>query len=190
MTRGTFYLIHNYKTDSILFSSCEFNGDMYPGGHYEEAVSLLSHVRSAADFYKIAFVFDKRNFHYAEQENSSFFSFDRKVMIANTIPKLSHISFNKNTVIDMRINYFENWFSDYLFFRIIGEAPVQFIDTDGKPYFAQPGETITFNFGQFVDLFNTENKSVMTSINKDTHKLQTSGTSGAANDTKIRVEVV
>ena len=41
MTRGSFYLLGEKK----VYVSVEFNGDMYPGGNYEEAVDMFKRIK-------------------------------------------------------------------------------------------------------------------------------------------------
>lgn len=138
MTRGTPYLITSYESWSELINCSEFNGDMYPTGHYEEMVSKLERVEYTPDFYLAMLAFDRWNFNY-QNEKSDYFTFHRKVEKHD----------KAQLVIDFNDDYFEKWFSDYIFIKVKGKD-VKFIDRDKKTIVGTNGQVLVFNFGYYM----------------------------------------
>ncbi len=159
MTRGTLYLINSQKDYTTLYQTCEFNGDMYEGGHYEEAVERLLRVEHPADFYKESLAFDEKNFQYQDEKNG-YFNFKRNnIFVGTDKPKQEkYVSIHEATgdmEIDLSVDYYEYWFSDYLFFKVTGTRPVVFKTADGKQQMAvAPGNVVTFNFGNDMKIID------------------------------------
>lgn len=138
MTRGTFILLENER----IKKSVEFNGDMYPGGHYEEAVELLDTVFTTKDFEKIVKKFNSNNHQYKG-----------KLILDYGI----YSDFNVYGVSSELINFDEDYFkysiSDYVYLRNISNRNFRIIlasdfeDTVILP----PNKTMVFNFGRRVE---------------------------------------
>lgn len=101
MTRGTFYLISDYH----YFKSCEFNGDMYPDGHGRLAKELLDRVETTQGFYKMVAYFNDINHKYTDEYPLV------RVEMAKDLDKW----------LDMSNNYFDFWFSDWIFIKNISK---------------------------------------------------------------------
>lgn len=154
MTRGTLYLVSSHKEWARLDECSEFNGDMYPTGHYENAVKGLQAVKNHVDFYKMVFNFDKEEGFNYQDEGNGYFRFDNKLIFSNQ-DKDKNAKFWINNAIEMggdnsTIDYFDYWFSDYVFFKVIGNTPIAFRDTNGIEIIVQPDEVIVFNYGRFM----------------------------------------
>ena len=136
MTRGTPYLILKNK---VVYSE-EFNGDMYGSpkdikelqetGHYPEMINRLAKVKDEKDFKTQIKEFNKQNHNY---ENFKFF-----------IDKIKNL--------DMSKDYFENFFSDYLFFKNCSDKTEILIDKNGKQIEIGKGQIATFNFGNLIEV--------------------------------------
>lgn len=130
MTRGTFYLI----TQENTYASVEFNGDMYPGGHYGDALVMLDNVESLEDFEKGVRLFNKEHHDYPE---------DEVYVEANS----------KSSPFDMVDNYIENWFSDWIFVKNISGVTISFkcknYVGNEITYLLPNNKLATFNFGKF-----------------------------------------
>lgn len=131
MTRGTFYLITNEK----LYSSTEFNGDMYPDGHGKVAKEMLEKVNSLKEFREMVKTFNKQEeFNYTEElvyEN------DLKVL---------------DKYCDFNYKYFELgadfcWFSDWLFIKNISDKEYVFIYQNKEKETVKKGQLLISNFG-------------------------------------------
>jgi hypothetical protein len=131
MTRGTFYLI----TDNLFYESIEFNGDMYPEGYGDRAFELLKQVKSPAEFKAMVQQFNKEAHNYPENQIEFF---ERP---------LSFLQGQK----DMSKNYYDFWFSDWLFIKNISSNPITFTLTDKSKYEVQPEETVRLNFGSLPE---------------------------------------
>lgn len=117
MTRGQITII----TKSKVMTSIEFNGDMYMptskwAGHGKTVINALKKVYDVATYmYEVA-KFNKDHHHY------------------NDIDKLTY-EMGLETL-DFTKNYFENWFSDYVYIKNITSESVKLItnitDEDGN----------------------------------------------------------
>lgn len=136
MTRGTLVLIMN----NAIISSCEFNGDMYPDGHGKVVYDLLKEVKSKEDFEKVVKDFNDECFQY---KDNLFYKKDLKWF--EQAKSLSHA-------------YYDNWFSDWLFFKNISDDSVIITDCNGKKIEIQPDGVYAFNFGNDPD---TEDKKYL-----------------------------
>lgn len=100
MTRGQITII----TKSKVMTSTEFNGDMYMptkkwSGHGRTVINALKRVNDVATYqYEVA-KFNKENHHYNDLERLTY------------IMDLETLDFTKD--------YFENWFSDYIYIKNI-----------------------------------------------------------------------
>jgi len=137
MTRGTFILLENER----IQKSVEFNGDMYPGGHYEEAVELLDTVFTTEDFKEIVKKFNSNNHQYG----------DKLILDYETYSDSNFYGINYE-LINFDENYFECFFSDYLYLRNISNRNFRIIlASDFKDIvILPPNKTMVFNFGRRV----------------------------------------
>lgn len=144
MTRGTFYLI----TGERIIASCEFNGDMYgspkdkpelqKAGHYKEAIRRLKKVKTIQDFKEAIRAFGKANFSYNDFE-----------FYEQSIKEWR----NKNNEIEMTdSNYFDRYFSDYLYFKNCSKKTIDIRDRKGTLVKIKPMEIATFNFGRVIEV--------------------------------------
>lgn len=110
MTRGTFYLIGNHH----VLRSCEFNGDMYPDGHGRLARELLERVETTQDFYKMIAYFNDINHKYTDEY------------------PLIYVQDIKDLKTDFGDEYFEHWFSDWIFIKNISSQTYTFTFREDK----------------------------------------------------------
>jgi len=125
MTRGTFIFID----EDHIWSSVEFNGDMYPKGRGKDALVTLHRVKDEKDFWYEIMHFDERHFHYAEEHDWRMV--DKR--------PLDDVDFNHNT-------YFEEYSSDYLYIKTT--IPITITDRKGEEIELEPDEVYTFYFGE------------------------------------------
>lgn len=131
MTRWTFYLILNDK----LLSSLEFNWDMYPptewwGWYWNEALKVLKNVKTEKDFEKMVDKFNKEHHNY--QNEDLIYNHTLKTLI-------KYKDFSKD--------YFDFWFSDWIFIKNLSDKDYNFILRDWEWVFTlKKWETIRFNF--------------------------------------------
>lgn len=126
MTRGKLILI----TNKIVYISTEFNGDMYPDGNGLEAFKRLLNVNNPKDYVKEVGEFNKNNFDY-----------QGRVFGTRNLKWLEKTK-------DFSEDYFNNWFSDWLYVKNISKKPVKFILMDTKEErVVMPDEVAAFNFG-------------------------------------------
>ena len=130
MTRGKVIL---FKDDKAIVST-EFNGDMYPTGHptgdrtkSDGFLGKLEKAETDEDFKELV-NFINLSFEYKDSEMYWDLSLDEV-----------ETDFNKD--------YFENWFSDWLYFKNASEKTIDFLTTDGETCHLMPGKWLAFNFG-------------------------------------------
>ena len=131
MTRGTFYLIghHHY------YRSCEFNGDMYPDGHGRLAKELLDRVETTQDFFKMVAYFNDTNHKYSDEY------------------PLVYVKDRNDLNTDFNDEYFEHWFSDWVFIKNISDSPLTFTyrpsegQTEKETVEVKKGGLLIVNFG-------------------------------------------
>lgn len=127
MTRGRFVLI----TDDGIYTSIEFNGDMYPDGLGLEVKSLLELVHSREDFDTVVDVFLEMMFSGYEKEEG-----DR-------VCPVDDLDFNRD--------YFKRFGSDYLYVKNIGSNTAVIISKgSGDIKNIAPGEIQCWDFGRLV----------------------------------------
>lgn len=100
MTRGTFVLI----TDNGIRKSLEFNGDMYPDGHGLDAIRSLQKVNSVEEFENMVTEFNKTHHNYDLKNESPIYE--------ETLEWFEKAR-------DFNNEYFDYWFSDWLFIKNI-----------------------------------------------------------------------
>jgi len=150
MTRGKFFII----TDKKIINSCKFNGNMYGSpkdekklqktGHYKKAISLLGEVANAQDFEEKIKIFDTiAGFNY-QKENNDYFGFNEQLL-----EKCK----NENDEIEMTDdNYFQKYFSDYLYIKNCSAEVIKIRDRDKQLIKLLPEQIATFNFGRVIEM--------------------------------------
>ena len=113
MTRGQIAVIkQDYDKAVRILTSIEFNGDMYMptkkwAGHGQQVINALRKVNDTADYQYAVAKFNKDHHHYNDCE-----SLTRKQGIET---------------LDFTKDYFENWFSDYVYIKNITSQEVKII---------------------------------------------------------------
>ena len=142
MTRGQIAIIRNGENNTKeILTSVEFNGDMYPPtknwkGHGQEVVNALRRVNDTANYQFEVAKFNNKHHHYN----------DRKLIYDQKIETL-----------DFTKDYFENWFSDYIYIKNITKDVVtlttQIWDKNGNTIGKEtnqlfPGQIARIYFGK------------------------------------------
>lgn len=127
MTRGQIAII---TPDGRLIASAEFNGDMYydGAGYGKEVVEALESIETEEEYKEFVNAFNDRNFQYTDRElfydcNGSFY--------------------------DMSTDYFDKWFSDYVYIKNLSDKTVVFTDADKQKIALAPDTLAAFHFGKF-----------------------------------------
>lgn len=126
MTRGQIAII---TPEGNILSSREFNGDMYlsNGGYGEEVFGDLALADTVEDYISIVEQFNDRYFGYKEE-------------LFYNPPK---------SFLDMKHDYFDKWFSDYVYIKNLSESPVVFIDQKGRNIRIDTDAIAVFHYGEF-----------------------------------------
>ena len=132
MTRGRIAIITEEKK---LFTSVEFNGDMYPEGYGKEAMAILSDIENSEDFEKRICEFNNNNYGY--DDNPLVFSVD-DVELSETL--------------NMAENYYNYWLVDYIYIKNISEYDIEWTDKIGKKRILFPGEIAVISSGRYTGL--------------------------------------
>ena len=114
MTRGQIAIIFKGygEKENSLMTSTEFNGDMYMptkkwAGHGRTVINALKRVKDVANYqYEVA-KFNNNNHHYNDE---------RLTYLRNPTETVDMLDFTNN--------YFENWFSDYVYIKNITKEDV------------------------------------------------------------------
>lgn len=148
MTRGGAYII--YKKDGELWIGYhnEFNGDMYPGGHYEDMVLALGTVKTYEDFSLAMHKFNKEHHNYDDFQTYH-----------EPLNEYLNLVVEDNTI-DLEREYYSYWFSDYIFFLNLTGETFRFKNMlgDKKVGITTDGIAV-FNYGNLQAVFNRENVS-------------------------------
>ena len=151
MTRGQIAIIYkgyNEKEYSVM-TSIEFNGDMYMptkkwAGHGQQVINLLKKVNDVANYQYAVAKFNNDHHHYCDCERLTY-----KTPRGELSQKM----------LDFSKDYFENWFSDYVYIKNITDETIDIVveqrNKDGDvlktPRVAIfPNEIIVLCFGAIV----------------------------------------
>lgn len=143
MTRGQITII---TKDGIL-TSAEFNGDMYMptkkwAGHGRKVINALRKVQDIADYHYAVARFNRMNHHYCVNQ------------IVYEIEGHETLDFTKD--------YFDNWFSDYLYIKNITKDDVvlktRLHDKEGdfiggKDIVLKPNQIAVLYFGELKKIY-------------------------------------
>ena len=132
MTRGTMVLITNEGT----FTTAEFNGEMYYSCYGEEVARAMLNINTKEKFLNYEKGFNKRNFHYPDEEI-----------------KLYPVK-EAEDMFDMTVDYFGRWFSDYLFFKNASDEAVKIKLKNGEYYELKSDKTVVLYFGNIAEDFH------------------------------------
>lgn len=131
MTRGQITVITKYynSKEPIILTSLEFNGDMYMDGpgYGKQVVSLLKKVNDLANYQYIVAKFNNEHHHY-QQERLTY-------------------KMNNLDALDFTKDYFDNWFSDYIYLKNITDETISIKTSKGK-YELNPGDIAVLCFGE------------------------------------------
>ena len=169
MTRGTAIII----AKNNVYSTVEYNGDMHPYGRGDAMLEDLRKVQTKKDLLDLQARWVDE-YGYTEKEKKRLYSYLRtpKWLIAELKWLMEHegmakknlfeavknffqinSNFAKN-IIDLRIDYYGNWFSDWLFIKNTSKETFTIIENDNKKlrkYDILPGDTIRLSFGNEPD---------------------------------------
>lgn len=144
MTRGQIAIIKKEYGKNIILTSIEFNGDMYMptkswAGHGQQVINALRRVDDTANYqYEVA-KFNNNNHHYNDCHS-----------LTHTLP-IEALDFTKD--------YFNYWFSDYVYIKNITLETVKLTteerDNNGKVLGIKnvvliPGQIAVICFGRLV----------------------------------------
>jgi len=131
MTRGKLVIILN----KAVIVSCEFNGDMYPDGYGKQVFDQLKMIFTIEEFNEFVKYFNDKNFQYEAD-------------YAKTYTESTEW-FEKAK--DMRNDYFDNWFSDWLYIKNLSAKPITITDDQGKKIEIDQNQVYALNFGSDPD---------------------------------------
>lgn len=133
MTRGKMVFIDkNAITKRLeMYVTDEFNGDMYPSYYGKEIACTLEKVTNLEKFIRYANFFNEQYFKYDD------FKINKLKM--------------KDNRIDLKHKYFDNWFSDYLYFKNESGEKIEVLCKKApEPIILEDGETMVTYFGDDV----------------------------------------
>ncbi len=129
MTRWTIYLV---LKDKVLYTT-EFNWDMYEDWHGDYVMQQLALIKDEDWFRFFVKKFNTDNFWYEEQ------------LVYDMDPDEFY------DTLDMSKNYFDNWFSDYIFIKNISDDTIEVATGDWAIVEILPQDEARFNFWDRVD---------------------------------------
>lgn len=141
MTRAKFVII----TDDGIYNSTEFNGDGYYSCHGKDITIRLSRVANLADFERQVADFNDDTFKYDDEE-----------LVFKHSNDTDGIDFSSR-------DYFDEWFSDYLYIKNCRKVPVEIRlgdyrgKTAGPEYTLGPLDICSVHFGENLDGENPVN---------------------------------
>lgn len=142
MTRGKLILL--LPGDTYLITD-EFNGDMYLHGKGSIAIVGLENIKDIGGFRALCENFNKQHYEYEDFE----------------IHEESYGISDLNTITFEADNYYDFWFSDYLYFKNLTSELFTFIDRKNQKIILEPNGIAVFQFGErYLKMFpdNEEQK--------------------------------
>ncbi len=126
MTRGRIAVV---LPDGNLLSSVEFNGNMYLSYFGNDVVEELNSIENEEEFRAYVERFNEEYFRY--DYNSLFHEYD-------------------DGYFDMQTDYFDKWFSDYIYIKNLSDKPIVFTDKQGRKIQIDEDTVAAFYFGDFL----------------------------------------
>ena len=123
MTRFQIAVIKN----GVIYTSTEFNGDGYWSGHGEVVYKALHNITTVEEWRKYVIKFNSETFEYNYRLHYE-------------------IDDEYDNYLDMSEDYYDNWFSDYIYIKNLDEDGVEFITDNGKTVLG-PNDVGVFKFG-------------------------------------------
>lgn len=145
MTRGQIAIVKNpWNSDKLeVMTSIEFNGDMYMSrhGHGRTVINALKRANDVAQYqYEVA-KFNLNHHHYNECDSLTFNYEGEKAI----------------EMLDFSKNYFDNWFSDYVYIKNLTKNPITLTNGEtGRPFKLLSGEIAVMCFGDLVKTIPSE----------------------------------
>ena len=135
MTRGQIAII---LPNNEVMTSIEFNGDMYLTGHGYDVIEILRGVENRADYQLAVAKFNKENHNYCDCDTLTYL-FDGE---------------SAKAMLDFNKDYFDRWFSDYVYIKNLSKEPVKLNTRDtkdnDKPMVIEPNDILVLCFGRAV----------------------------------------
>lgn len=126
MTRGQIAVV---LPDGSLISSIEFNGDMDLTEHGKEVIDELTYIDNEDEFRAFVERFNKDHFSYYDY------------------PRVYDCD---DSFFDMSNDYFDKWFSDYVYIKNLSDKPVVFTDKQGQKIQIDEDTVALFRYGEFI----------------------------------------
>lgn len=111
-------------SDEGIKTSTEFNGDGYWDGYGKQVYEALQDVKSVQEWKDYVTKFNSETFEYFER-------------LHYNVP---------DDYLDMVTDYYDKWFSDYVYIKNITDESVELVTDNGRTSLG-PGEVGVFNFG-------------------------------------------
>ncbi|WP_455654379.1 hypothetical protein [Phascolarctobacterium sp.] len=140
MTRGTAYL---FLGGNVVYSSIEFNGDMYfyGCGYGSEMMEAIKYCDDWEGFAG-----------RIEEFNESHHKYEEDVLVCQVDQYLNCVEVGEDCItVDLKKDYFNNFFSDYIFIKNADVKNIVFLTRDKLKVVLMPGEVTAFNFGYLVE---------------------------------------
>lgn len=139
MTRGTAYL---FLGGNVVYSSIEFNGDMYFDGcgYGSEMMEAIKYCDDWESFAERIREFNENHHKYQDE------------LWVYESNHLDCVEYEEDSItVDLKKNYFDNFFSDYIFIKNADAKNILFLTRDKLKVVLRPGEVTAFNFGRLVN---------------------------------------
>ena len=155
-----------------IAAGCEFNGDMYEGGHYEDAVICMSQANDLESFAKQVDEFDSAHHNYRQKDGDYKEGEPIQIFDFTTLPSMER---EKDKYLAIRLykqSEFENAdgvmrastmmdvinYSDYYFIRNASGEKVKMLDMENAEIEIPDRDIATFSYGTYIRGFeNGEN---------------------------------
>lgn len=113
--------------DGVIYTSTEFNGDGYWEGHGQDVYAALQLIRTVEEWRELVTKFNSETFQYDEKLHYE-------------------IEDEYEDYLNLDENYYDKWFSDYIYIKNLDEDEVEFTTKNGKTML-DPNDVGVFYFG-------------------------------------------
>lgn len=113
--------------DGVIYTSTEFNGGGYWSGYGQDVYAALQNITTIEEWRAFVTKFNSETFEYGEKLHYE-------------------IEDEYEDYLNLNENYFDKWFSDYIYIKNLDEDEVEFITKNGKTML-EPDDVGVFNFG-------------------------------------------